>query len=522
MYRLIVVDDEDIIREGLCLGVDWKSMGFEVAADFEDGDGALSWLEENECDVVMTDIMMARTGGLELAQQVREKYPGVRVLILSGYQEFEYAKTAMRYGVSDYLLKPLRTAELRSVFARLREELDRERRDESMTQRQNREFLAAARTNFFRTLLSGQIRSEKELELHLTLLGLPRGLCDSPLFLCAVERQGEAGEDWIERLTETLPEEAEGCRLFALPDSQERCRLLIAAPPLQGRLDSAAEYRIRPVLDRLEERLGVSLRLSRTLLSTRSLVGSAHEDFEPLDAAERINEAASLALMSRYKLFVLRLNNDDQAGIEELLGAYMTELAHFLDPEAHFGYMRFMLKSLIASIAADYGRSGIDTAALTDGAFDGCRLLECADWDDLRETALGMLGVLRQALQQRETSPNYMIKRIEQYIREHLDSDISSEKLARIAHMNPSYFGRYFKKNTGEFINEYILRLRIEKAIELLREGRHKVGSISRMVGFSNPKYFYYQFKKSTGYTTTEYCRYVLAGAEEQEGGEAQ
>ena len=133
MYRLIVVDDEDIIREGLCLGVDWKSMGFEVAADFEDGDSALSWLEENECDVVMTYIMMARTGGLELAQQVREKYPGVRVLILSGYQEFEYAKTAMRYGVSDYLLKPLRTAELRSVFAGLREELDRERRDESMT-----------------------------------------------------------------------------------------------------------------------------------------------------------------------------------------------------------------------------------------------------------------------------------------------------------------------------------------------------------------------------------------------------
>ena len=505
MYRLIVVDDEEIIREGLMYGVNWEPLGFEVAAGFEDGADALEWLDRNGCDVVLTDIMMARMSGLELAQKVYESHPEVRVLILSAYQEFEYARTAIRWGVVDYLLKPIRTQEIRQVFSRLRDTLDRESDEaSSFTDGQRRELLELAQTHFFRTLLSGQIASGTELEQGLKLLGLSPELADRPVVLYSAGRR-EKGEDEVRtgdaigraltRLGETafcIPSEGDTCTVLEIPEEN-------------------AESHIR-------EELGEDFEVCRIseLMSMRSLVGRARQeqrDALTLDTAERLGEAVSLALMSRYRLFVLRLNNDDRSGLAELFAAYLHELEHFLDPQTQLGYLRFMVKSLLSGIAADYSRQNIDVRALTGGHYNSMKVLEAADLESLHETGLLMLEHLRRGLHRKddEAAPNFMIQRIEQYIHENLAGDVSAEKLARIAHMNPTYFGRYFKKNTGEFVGDYILRLRIERAVELLREGKHKTSDIASQVGFSTPKYFYFQFKKATGYTTTEYCRYVLA-----------
>lgn len=413
MYRLIVVDDEEIIRGGLCQCVDWASLGFEVAADFEDGDGALEYLSLHGCDVVMTDIMMSRVNGLELARRIHEDYPGIKVLILSGYQEFEYAKQAMQYGVSDYLLKPFRSTEIRTVFGNLRRQLDEERlksRELSQSLQENAELAMTVKNNFFKALLSGQIGSESELEWNLSLLGLDRKMGDCPVFLYSVTlapRRGlhngdgdgrtDAGisqatpawEDFDEfdrvelLLRHRLQQGGKGedFAFYQLPDTSSR--LFILAVALHARtLDAAVSCTERvqslsrelaPEADRIAK-----IELVRSLLTLRSLVGQARRDhFNALEVGDRLNESRYISLMSRYKMFLVRLNNNDQRGVEELLRAYMAELTPsdgigegLLDMP--FFYGRFLLKGLLSSIGASYNQGGRNLLRETQGRFDPC------------------------------------------------------------------------------------------------------------------------------------------------------
>ncbi len=134
MYRLIIADDEALIRAGLFYRNNWQEMGFEVAAMLEDGKEVLTLLEEQRVDVLLTDICMYQVSGLELANTIHEKYPWMKVILLSGYQEFEYAREAIRCGVYEYLLKPIDYDKLRSVFAKIKKELDDAAREVQLLQ----------------------------------------------------------------------------------------------------------------------------------------------------------------------------------------------------------------------------------------------------------------------------------------------------------------------------------------------------------------------------------------------------
>lgn len=132
MYRVIIADDEPLIRAGLYYRNDWNAMGFEVAAMLEDGSDVLKFLEEQRVDVLLTDICMYQVSGLEAAAAIREKYPWMKVVLLSGYREFEYAREAMRCHVYEYLLKPIDYEKLKSVFETIRRELDEAAHEEQL------------------------------------------------------------------------------------------------------------------------------------------------------------------------------------------------------------------------------------------------------------------------------------------------------------------------------------------------------------------------------------------------------
>ncbi|MCM1224897.1 MAG: response regulator [Lachnospiraceae bacterium] len=132
MYRLIIADDEPLIRAGLYYCNDWKQMGFEVAAMLEDGSDVLKFLEEERADVLLTDICMYQMSGLEAAARIREKYPWMKIVLLSGYREFEYAREAIRCQVYEYLLKPIDYEKLKSVFANIKKELDEAAQEEKL------------------------------------------------------------------------------------------------------------------------------------------------------------------------------------------------------------------------------------------------------------------------------------------------------------------------------------------------------------------------------------------------------
>ncbi len=126
MHTVFIVDDEQIIREGLC-GYDWASVGFDVVGHASNGQAALELIRESRPDVVLTDIRMPYLDGLELGKQVKQDLPDAKVVLLSGYSDFEYAKKAIGIGVAEYLVKPINIAELRETFSKLNDSLNEEK-----------------------------------------------------------------------------------------------------------------------------------------------------------------------------------------------------------------------------------------------------------------------------------------------------------------------------------------------------------------------------------------------------------
>lgn len=126
MYKLIIADDEKGIREGIACCYPWAELGFEVMASFPDGKSALEYIERCCVNVVLSDVRMPKMDGLELSKHLFKSYSDIPVVLLSGYAEFEYARTALRYGVREYILKPVKYENIVSTFTAIREELDRQ------------------------------------------------------------------------------------------------------------------------------------------------------------------------------------------------------------------------------------------------------------------------------------------------------------------------------------------------------------------------------------------------------------
>ena len=126
LYRIMLVDDEEEVRKAMIRQMDWEQLGFTVAGDAENGRDALEKLEQLEPDVVMTDIRMPYMDGLALTARIREKYPSVKILIFSGYDDFEYAQQAIKLHVTEYILKPVNSQELAEILQRIRISLDEE------------------------------------------------------------------------------------------------------------------------------------------------------------------------------------------------------------------------------------------------------------------------------------------------------------------------------------------------------------------------------------------------------------
>ena len=128
LYRIMLVDDEEEVRKAMIRKMDWEKLGFTVVGDAENGEDALEKLEHLEPDVVMTDIRMPYMDGLTLTAKIREKYPSIKILIFSGYDDFEYAQKAIKLNVTEYILKPVNGEELAKILNRVRENLDEEDR----------------------------------------------------------------------------------------------------------------------------------------------------------------------------------------------------------------------------------------------------------------------------------------------------------------------------------------------------------------------------------------------------------
>ncbi len=520
-YALIFVDDEAIVREGISSRIDWGANGFRLSGTFEDGITALDYLESNPVDVVLSDISMPRMDGLALSEKIAEKHPGTLVLLLTGFDEFQYAQEAVRHQVKEFLLKPITAEELEGVLKRTREELDRIRRNEAEQERLKEQLdasLPLLRERFFYSLVSGRIE-KKDLVRRGAFLGW-NGSEPGPFLICLAALP----EDWDELARLALAEKArsicsENDVVFA--NRNEDLVLLLRgneAKTLEQRTrriaerlfaetinmgDSSVTFGIGEVVDHQEDLNRSYLGAGNAVDHTRILGLSRIQSIDEVRHKSRVSQEA---FISRARRLVKALREADSMSARSALDDVFTmfEQSYLTSGDA-VGYLA-RLQYYISDFIDEMGMADMEPFEKLALSTEPRKFRQL---DEARVFFRELIGEFETQIScRRKGAALSRIDRAKTIISERFsDKAFSLQDICAELYLSTSQFSALFKEGTGHTFVEYLTEVRMDEARKLLKTTDMKSYEIAEQVGYQDPRYFSSIFKKVTGLTTTEFRR---------------
>lgn len=522
MYRLIVVDDEQAIRRGMCNYIDWNAMGFQVEADFEDGKETIEYLKDHLVDVVMTDIEMAEVSGLELARYIWENKLPVKVVILSGYREFEYARKAIKYNVENYLLKPIRMDELQEVFGKMKKQLDEtklEKEKQNDREREFREILPELQEQFWVSLLVGGLRHKEKIIQKKELLYLNFDM-DTP---CAIVNVAmEIGSDMSQMYFQQRDNRYNLLNnIFGTDDQRLSYHPVYLTSDILKVIVTTNET---VSLENFREQLTCQLQKKKSevsMLLTLEMEASVEEVFPSVtDLAEykyslqmhvKEKDGGKICLIQedydrlqqKYHLLMQTIDDGDFDGLEGLVENLFFEFRNFPLEE-----LKEFLVDMFSMLSRKFMKMSMELWQEVKGYMDYRQIMASEDKKKAKQLCLEMLQKINQIMKCHQNQvTKSVVDRAVQYMKEHYNEELSLEMLADQYYLNATYFSRIFRQYTGETFTDYLLELRMTKAQELLLLGKYKIYEVSQMVGYKSDKYFFRAFKQYTKLSPTEYCR---------------
>jgi two-component system response regulator YesN len=540
MYGILIIDDEQVVREGISENIDWKGIGFELLGAAKDGREGLEAVSRLEPDVVITDICMPFVDGLELAGAIGEQYPRTKTILLTGYDEFEYAKEAVKLKVYDFLLKPITAAELTEMLQALRRELDGER-DQAQKlerlQKQLRASLPVYRERFLNRLVrtdpsDPEVRQTVdllELDLpgpHYTALicdldppetgrrpsgGLLSSSNDEPeehLSSLALQNiLGELAEECSGMISFSTPHE-EAVAVISVEQSREGTPRALEAAELisdrvQRELRRTVSIGIGDSCSTLEE-LSRSYREARTALEHRFVLGANQVITiqQVRGGSERPGSPGESEPRNRYIRAI-------KGGFSEEALSALTDIVQSLRNSGDdMDHCQVVMHQLLADTITTFDAVGVDYREVPSlGANPFKQLDSIKTLSEMERWFLAFLDGARHLLEGRRQKHSEL-KAIgaEEYIRHHFkESDLTLQKVCRALAVSKSYLSSVFKAHTGMTLVEYITTVRMEEAKLLLSSGDRKIYEIAEEVGFRDAHYFSLTFKKQTGRSPTEF-----------------
>lgn len=495
-------------------------MGFQVVNTFSDGSDALAYLKEHPCDAVLTDILMSRMSGLEMIRNLHELHPEIKVVILSGHSDFAYAQQAIQYKVVHYLVKPVDEDELMEVFKGIKEQLDYRQEELAVAESETRDLKQMLQKSFFRDLLSGRVGSENELCVYLKLLGLGEISKDSQLVAFEVMARQHKQEDAPEEPSGLSVEDVFKRQLLAGDETSHTVLLdgrndhwrVVFISLSQSKSENLRKYcneRMQALIGKLNDSFAqkFSFRLTHSVTHISELLAETKDTSDAGSAlqTQQMDESLCQAVVADYKLLIMELDSGSKDTLLHILDGILYKLR-----DAPLEDVQFILKNLYSVIELNYKKRKINVWDITNGKFDFNHLYRSEDIKTvatyLKEDFCALCEGLKTG---KRGSEHSIVGRLVQYLDEHLDEDIGHDVIATKYRIHPGYLSRLFKQEMGETLSEYLLRIRIEKAAKLLKEGRYKVGEIAGMVGYSTSSYFSIMFKKYTGYSPREYSQRI-------------
>lgn len=535
MIKIFLVEDEIAIRKGIKNGIDWEKEGYEFVGEAGDGELAYPMILKTKPDILITDIKMPFMDGLQLSKLVRKELPATKILILSGYDEFEYAKEAIKLQVAEYLLKPISSAKLLDVLAQVKEVIRQEQEEKELIKKyredmkENREL---EKERFLNQIITQNLSLAQILETGESL-GMDLSAPLYNILLLKITENGGKQETYaeIESALDTLSGVFSFRRgvdewLFLLiaDDAEkmerriESCRKTVRQitektdPPVEyfGALGNPVE-RLREIKNSLKEAekkfaFQYLKKWNQILEIPVRDVGSS----ENPQTEKNENEELLISSVQVDKLNHKIIENFIHTGLRR-------EVSNFVDDY----FMSLGEKSVQSLMFRQYVAMDFYLAAvafLERLGFSSKELVErCGDLKEMEQviqtieqTKEYIKKVLDATLECRESVSRKrysdLLKEAVSYIEHHYEEeDISLNQVAASVNISPSHFSTIFSKEMGETFIEYLTNVRMERAKQLLRSSTMKTAEIAYAVGYKDAHYFSYLFKKVQKCTPREF-----------------
>ncbi|WP_059049844.1 response regulator [Paenibacillus senegalimassiliensis] len=539
MYKAIIVDDEESVREGLQHHLDWQAFDIEVVGTAQDGVQALALVEEVLPDIVVTDVRMPQMDGIQLTKQLSARNPFIKIVFVSGHDDVDYLRNALQVKAIDYILKPVRIDELHEVIESVIKQLQAEEQGRLRIADMRSKLslsMPLLREKFLMSLIKDGLKYQPDqVQERLEFLGLKLPV-DADYWIISVsldgqkelaEQQTEASRQLVSyaimNVCQELIDQYMGGYIIENRDGEYIGILWSeqADDPEDGLYFLATEIR-----DNLERWLGVSV----TIGVGERVNGLAELPLSYSYAREAVQQkwylgGQRIITLDHYAsredeyprvehgsndVFVSAMRTGDAAELKEELRQIFGQWAR----HRHKGviYVRNITLEwlLIANrLLIELQIHDAETDSKEKELFE--RLYRLETLSELEQAVTGyLLEICEKIRDKRRTKPKNAVERIRQVIGAKYGEDLSIEKIAEEVFLSPTYMCFFYKQETGETVVEYLTKVRMEKAKEMLRDPAIKFYEIASKVGYMNPSYFSKLFKKHTGVTPSAYRNEVL------------
>ena len=541
LYRIILVDDEEEVRKSIIRKIDWTAVGFAVVGDAENGEDALEKIENLEPDVVLTDIRMPYMDGLTLAERIRQKYPSMKIVIFSGYDDFEYAKQAIKLNVTEYILKPVNVEELTAILKRIKTNLDEEieqKRNVNLLRENYKRSLPILREQFLKDLISrpmdGEtvqtllreydiplagakkwiaIAVELELELELTQEEAPLPLHEEknliPISVMQFLSENLKPSYRFSLLSFSGSADAKIAGIAAIDENNSQTELINILGDICKEIRKTLKVPVTIGIGHSAQKLeniSRSFQSALDALGYRSVVGTGStiyiNDVEPgIGGKLQFGSEEESALIQAIKFGMEEKIRETVRGIVDRMNEARV---HARQQQAYI----LSVANCMIQLIQQYDLNMEEIFAEDPLGPDPFTVIQSmlnrenfSRW--LYQTALKINNALSR---ERDYAARQVIEKAKQYIMDNYqDPGLSVEQICRYLHMSPAYFSTMFKKATGQTYIAYLTEVRLNKAVELLNMTDEKTYVIASQVGYQEQNYFSYVFKKRFGVSPTKF-----------------
>ena len=530
MLKVFLVEDEYVVREGIKNNVDWNAHGYDFCGEASDGELAYSMIQKLKPDIVITDIRMPFMDGLTLSRLIKKEMPWVEIIVLTGYEEFEYAKEAIKIGIAQYLSKPINGEELLKEVDALAVKIEEKRKEQEIREQYMREMeenTRKERKELFQHLVTGS-KSVAELLEYASKLHIDISSAWYNIVLIKIQSMNHAHDEYSNSLVQIegeLRELEERSEILSFDRNLEGKALIFKADSEEGLRESQTVYldNMKKLLDKYGHvryfgGIGQPVNRLRELPDSfeRASHAFAHQYLVSgsliLDSADM--EQGICLEKEEFDIGNVDSKHLDRTLIRDFLKVGEKEEAVYFVEEFFKGLGAGAMKSGVFRqyITMDtyfcvvdfleglqFPREVVEPLDVNTGIFQS------------EEAARNyMIRIIEKALELREeTASNHygdVVREVMDYIeKNYADEDLSLNLLASHVNFSPNHLSMIFSQQTGQTFIKYLTDYRMNKAKELLRCTGKKSSVVSMEVGYKDPHYFSYLFKKTQGMTPTQF-----------------